>query len=142
MRNCSSKPESTYTRQSKFAIVHRPGPCLCLNAQTTLFKIEFRVLMFKVQTLGNKSVLKRECNLDDSRHTTGGFGVANVGLHRTDHARLISWTICSKHCSQRLGLNLVTHRRSCSMGFHVKQITGTNTRIPERGSQQNFLCLR
>src|SRR4029077_12442531 len=141
MRNRSSKSKSAYTCQRRFAVIHRPGSRLRLNAKPAFLKIQFRVLMFKMKALRDKSVAKSERNFDDSRHSPGSFGVANVGFHRTDSEGPGAWAIFFEPSSQRLGLNLVTDTSSGSVGFHVKQVACTDTCIPERCTQQSLLCL-
>src|SRR3989304_89511 len=99
---------------------------LGVDVEGTMIKINPGVGPLKIQAGGNLSVLERQNGFDQSRYTSGGIQVADIGLDRSDGTEALPIGAGPKGLGQGRDLNRIADDRPGAVGFHVCNRTRFN----------------
>src|SRR6266699_2335152 len=70
----------------------------------------------------NLTVFEAKQHFDQASHPGGGFQMANIGLYRTEYARMVPGTCLPQHLGYCLDFNWITQGRSGAVCFDVAQL--------------------
>src|SRR6266704_3679947 len=89
---------------------------------------------------GDLAVFQTEQHLNQASHPRGGFQVTNIGLYRTEYARVIRGTCFPQHLRYCLDFNWVTQGRTSTVSFDVAQLVSRNPGLYQSLTDDRLLC--
>ena len=99
------------------------------------------VRLAEVKARRNRPVAKRERGLDETGHSGGTLGVADVGLDGADAARPAWGPVPGEHVSQRLQFHGVAGTGAGAVSLDVLDLPGIHAGRPVRLAQHVLLAL-